>query len=82
MSRNGQALFGMSDTDVLKIIKIKIDLTGAEDARDSKWCANMHTVQESEPEQQTDRTEKFYTNMDSISKSGDNKKKTNGQNKI
>ena len=44
--RNGQALLGMPDTDVLNIIKINIDSIGAEDAGDSKWCANMYTVQE------------------------------------
>ena len=32
---NGQALLGMPDTDALNIIKINIDLIGAEDARDS-----------------------------------------------
>ena len=43
----------------------------------SKWCANMHTVWESKPKQETDRTEKCYTNMDSILKSRDNNNKAN-----
>ena len=43
---NGQALLGMSDTDVLNIIKINIDSIGVEDTRDSEWCVNMHTVWE------------------------------------
>ena len=75
MPKNGQALLGMSDTDILNIIKINIDSLGAEDARDSKWCASKHTVQESELKQETDRAEKCYPNMDSISKSGDNNTK-------
>ena len=63
----------MPETDVLNIIKININSIGAEDARDSsKWCANMHTVQESEPKQETDRAEKCYTDMDSFSKSREN----------
>ena len=67
--RNGQALLGMPDTDMLNIIKINIDSIGTEDASNSdKWCANMHTVQRFEPKQETGRGEKCYTNMDSISK--------------
>ena len=65
---NRQALLGLPDTDMLNIIKINIDLIGAEDARHSKWCVNTHTVQESEPNQETDGAEKCYTNMDGISK--------------
>ena len=66
--RNRQALLGMPDTDVLNIIEIDIDSIGTEDARDSKWCASMHTVWEPEPKQETERAEKCYTNMDSILK--------------
>ena len=66
---NGQVILGMSDTDVLNILKININLIGAEDARDSdKQCVNTHTVQGSEPKQETDRAEKYSRNMDSISK--------------
>ena len=61
-------LLGMPDTDMLNIIKINVDSIGAEDARDSKWCANTHTVWESELKQETDRAEKCCTYMDSISK--------------
>ena len=61
-------LLGIPDTDVFNIIKINIDSMGAEDARDSEWCGNMHTVWESKAKQETDRAEKCYTNMDSISK--------------
>ena len=42
---NGQALLGMSDTDVLNIIDINIDSIGAKDARDSEWCTNRQTIQ-------------------------------------
>ena len=75
MPRNRQALLGMPDRDMLNKLKINIDSIGAEDARDSKWCANMHTVQESKPKQKRDRAEKCYTNMESISKSRDNNTK-------
>ena len=50
---NGETLLGMPDTDMLNIIKICIDSIGAEDARDSKSCADMHTVRETEPKQET-----------------------------
>ena len=52
--RNGQALLGMPDTDVLNIIKINIDSIGAEDARDSEWYANMDNVLESDLKQGSD----------------------------
>ena len=65
----------MPDTDALNKIKINIDSIGAEDARDSKSCANMHTAQETEPKQETDSVEKCYTNMDSILKLRDNRTK-------
>ena len=52
---NGQALLGMSETDVLNIIKINIHAIGTEQTGDSdKSCANMHTVQEDEPKQETE----------------------------
>ena len=54
---NGQALLGMPDTDALNVIKINIESIGMEDVRDSKWCANKHTVWKSKPKQQTDRAE-------------------------
>ena len=72
MPRNRQVLLGMPDTDMLNIIKINIDSVGAEDAQDSKSCANMYTAQESEPKQETDSAEKCYTNMDNILKLRDN----------
>ena len=65
---NGQALLGMPDRDALNIIKININSISAEDARDSKWFANMHTVWESELKKETDRSEMCCTNMDSILK--------------
>ena len=66
----------MPDTDMLKIIKINIDSIGAEDARDNnKWCANVHTIWESEPKQETGRAEKYYTNIGNISKLEDNRTK-------
>ena len=70
-----QVLLGMPDTDMLNIIKTNIDSIGAEDAGDSEWCANMHTVWEPKPKQETDGAEKCYTNMDSILKSRDNNTK-------
>ena len=71
----GQVLLGMPDTDVLNIIKINIHLIGAEDARDGEWCANMHTVHESNPRQETNVAEKCCTITDSSSKSTDNNTK-------
>ena len=81
MPGNGQVLFGMPDTDVLNIIKINIDSIDAEDARDSKSCANMHTVWETDPKQETGSAEKCYKNMDSISKSRDNSTKPTAETK-
>ena len=66
---------GMPGTDVLNIIKINIDSIGAEDARDSKSHANIHTAWENEPKQETNSAEKCYTNMDSISKLRENSTK-------
>ena len=61
---------------MLKIIKINIDSVVAEDTRDSdKWCADVHTIWVFEPKQETGRVEKCYTNVDSSSKSRDNKTK-------
>ena len=60
MPRNGQVLLDMPDMDMPSIIKINIDSIGAVDARNSEGCVNMHTVQESEPKQETDRAEKCY----------------------
>ena len=66
----------MPDTDALNIIKININSIGAEQARGSdKCCTNMQTVLGSEPKQEMVRRMKCYTNMDSISKSRDNKTK-------
>ena len=59
----------MPDTDALIIIKINIHTIGAEQTGGSDNCANMHVVQGDDPRQETVRPEKFYTNMDSISKS-------------
>ena len=41
---NGQVLLSMPDTDALNILKINIHSIGAEDIRESEWCANMHTA--------------------------------------
>ena len=71
---NGQALLGMPDTDVLNIISINIHTIGDEDARDSKQYTNMHTVQGSNPRQETDSEERCCTNTDSISKFANNTK--------
>ena len=44
--RNGQALLGMPDWDVLNIIKMNINAIGAEQTGGSdKCCKNMHTIQ-------------------------------------
>ena len=65
----------MPDTGVVNIIKININSIVAEDARDSKSCANMQTALETEPKQKTDIAEKCYTDMDSISKLRENNTK-------
>ena len=65
----------MPDTDMLNIIKVNIHSIDAEDARDGGWCARMHTVQQSNPRQETNRAEKFYTKTDTNSKSTDNNTK-------
>ena len=72
---NGQALFGIQDTDALNIIKININSIGTEYTRDGNWCANMHTVQGSNPKQETNAVEKCCTNMDSSSNSTENNTK-------
>ena len=57
----------MPDTDILNIRKI--DIQTAEQSGDSnKCCTNMHNVQKDEAKQETARAEKYYTNMDNISK--------------
>ena len=75
VQRNGQALLCMPDTDTLNIIKINIHSIGAEDTRDSEWCANIHTTQGSNHKQETYRAEKCCTNKDSISTSTNNNTK-------
>ena len=65
----------MSDTDTLNIMKININIIGAEETGgNDKHCTNMHTVQGDEPKQEVGRAEKCYTNMDSISKLNDKMK--------
>ena len=66
---NGQALLGMPDTNALNIIKINIHSIGAEDVRDSKWSANIHTAWGSNYRQETGRAKNFCTNKVSISNS-------------
>ena len=66
---NGQALLGMPYIDTLNIIKINIHSIDAEDVRNSKQYANMHTSLRSNPRQETDGDEKCCTNTDSILKS-------------
>ena len=75
VSGNGQAFLGMPDTDTLYIIKINIHSIGAEDVRDSDWCANMHTAQGSNHGQETGTAEKCCTNKDNISNSKNNNTK-------
>ena len=72
---NGQASLGKPDTDVLNIISINIHAIGAEDARDSEWYTNIHTIQGSKPRQETDREDKCCTNRISISKLASNNTK-------
>ena len=67
----------MPNTDMLNIIKINIHTIDTEQTGDSdKCCANIHTIQEDEPKQETVRAEKCYRNMDSISISNNKTKPT------
>ena len=57
--RNGQASLGMSNIDMLNIIKINIHSIGSEQTGGSdNCCANMHTVQRDDPKQLTVRAQK------------------------
>ena len=67
----------MPDTDALNTIKINTNAIGAEQARGSNnGCTNMHTDQGVIPKQETGRAEKYYTNIDSISKLNNKMKPT------
>ena len=67
--RNGQALLGMPDMDMLNIIKVNIHAIGTEQTGDSdNCCTNRPTSQREDTKQETDRAEKCYTKTDRISK--------------
>ena len=72
---NGQMLLGIPELDVLKIIKINIYSISAEDIKDNRYCANMHTAWGSISKQETDEAEKCCTKKDSISNSTNNNTK-------
>ena len=72
---NGQVLLAMPDTDMLNIININIQSIGVEDAGDSKWCADTHTVLGSTQIEETQGAEKYCANKTSISKSVNNSTK-------
>ena len=74
---NGHALLGMPDIDVLNNININIHSIGAEHSSgNDNCCTNKATAQSTDMMQKTNRTEKCYTNTDSISKSGNTDKPT------
>ena len=79
--RNGQALLGMPDIDVLNIIKVSIHSIGTKQTGDSdNCCTNRPTTQKEDTKLETNRAEKCYTNTDSISKSNSrNKMMVNNQ---
>ena len=79
---NGQALLGMPDTDVLNKININIHSIGVEDAGESKWCANTHTMWRSIQTQVTQGAEKCCANKTSISKSIHNSTKPTVRQKL
>ena len=65
----GKASLGMPDTDILNIININIHSIGTEHGRgNDNCCTNKATAQSIDTAQETNRTEKCYTNTDSISK--------------
>ena len=82
MPGNGQALFGMHDIDALNIINKNINLVAIEHCGGKdNCCKNKATSRHANMMQETDRTEKCYTNTDSISKS-DNTDKPRVNNKL
>ena len=80
--QNGQALLCMPDIDSLNIINVNIHSIGTEQAVDGDNCyTNKPTTQREDTKQETNRTEKCYTNTDSISKSN-NKDKPMADNQL
>ena len=74
---NGQTLLGMPDIDTLNIINISINSIGTEHGGGKdNCCTNKATHQSTNTMQETDKTEKCYTNTDSISKSNNTDKPT------
>ena len=68
--RNGQALLGMPDIDVLNIIKVNIHSIGTEQTGGSdNCCANRPAAQKEDMKQERNRADRCYMNTDSISKS-------------
>ena len=60
----------MPDIDTLNIINIKIHSIGTEHGGgNDNCCKNKATAKGTDPMQETNRAEKYYTNTDSISKS-------------
>ena len=75
--RNGQALLGMSDIDMLNNMNVNIHSIGTKQAGDSDNCyTNKPATQIEDMKQETNRAKKCYTNMDSITKSNGKDKPT------
>ena len=68
VSGNGQALLGMPDTDPLNIINIH-SIGTEHGGGNENCCTNKYAAQSADIVQKTNRTEKCYTNTDSILKS-------------
>ena len=71
---NGQALLGLPDTEVPKLININIDSIDNEVAKNEECHTNMKAVQEFDTDQEKDGRWKCCINTDSILKSGNNGK--------
>ena len=64
----------MPDIDAHNLLKINFHAIGTEQTGGSDNCCKIRpTVQRKETKQETGRTEKCYTNTDSISKSNNKK---------
>ena len=69
---NGQALLGMPDTAVLKIININIDLLEAGDTQRDNCNTNTDDAKISNAKQEIHGAGKYYTNRDHIFKNTKN----------
>ena len=80
--RNGEALLGMPDIDVLKIMNTKVNTINIKDGSSTNNCytnkviprSPWHEQQYANTMQETDRAEICYTSTDTISKSNNTDK--------